>query len=657
MVINIKVELNYPIKDGTEVLFRSPADCSLVTGLRINYIEDDVIHTKDFVFADANGNNLGGVDHLFTENVIVKVILDVTHGMAFVQNADTNAYIENTFVKKKQALTATPNNILDVIKSANDGAIITLSAGNYDLIKLHGKDAYTAKNLTIVGCDGASVAGVSITSGVSSATLRTDTDISNATLPRGLAFRSVEFTNNFSLRNARIDNLTLDTCHFGPGANINILPNYFKDGYGEDHNDGFWCTLRADYFQLYPENIVVKNCTIESSASTSGAIYIIGCGDVTICNNTIKDSAYDGIQIGGYYLSPYNVDVRGRVTITNNAILKSAVRGINLFSMNDSEVSVFGNKLYDCGEIEEVIRVKECANSEFDFGGSDALHPNNTYDGAVISVADKILIEDSVISVSKAVQKELDKKADMDAVNSELDAVRTEMDAVRAEMDATETKLFAVRAEIDSVKTGFDGKMDEAVDSITFSDEIALEYWLHETFVPAMPKNSIRNIGFKCKSISDNLLMGTVHKHNENWVTIDLTEHVSGNHYVKINNMGWRPTVAFPKITAQGTSYGWSYRKWLDGTVECWKNGLVSNKTERLPIKFTETPSVQMTISCKDENCIGHNAIGYGSFVFNDGTGLTSYTAPQVNFYNNSMQKISNPSGESINVRFIGTWK
>jgi lysophospholipase L1-like esterase len=53
----------------------------------------------EFAFADAHGNNVGDIDHLFAENAVVKVILDVTTSMAFVQNADTNAYIERTFVK------------------------------------------------------------------------------------------------------------------------------------------------------------------------------------------------------------------------------------------------------------------------------------------------------------------------------------------------------------------------------------------------------------------------------------------------------------------------------------------------------------------------------------------------------------------------------
>lgn len=91
--MNIRVDLNTPINDGTEVVFRSPVDCSQVTGLIVYYDGG----SQEFMFADAHGFNVGDIDHLFAENVVVKVILDVTASMAFVQNADTNAYLEWRF--------------------------------------------------------------------------------------------------------------------------------------------------------------------------------------------------------------------------------------------------------------------------------------------------------------------------------------------------------------------------------------------------------------------------------------------------------------------------------------------------------------------------------------------------------------------------------
>lgn len=98
--MNIIVDFNAPIKDGTEIVFRSPVDCSLVTGLLVNYDGG----SQEFAFADAHGNNVGDIDHLFAENVVVKVILDVTTSMAFVQNADTNAYLEGRFADIEESI-------------------------------------------------------------------------------------------------------------------------------------------------------------------------------------------------------------------------------------------------------------------------------------------------------------------------------------------------------------------------------------------------------------------------------------------------------------------------------------------------------------------------------------------------------------------------
>lgn len=95
--MNIRVDLENTIKDGTEVVFRSPVDCSQITGLIVYFKENGNTASQEFALADAHGNNVGDIDHLFAENVVVKVILDVAHGMAFVQNADTNAYLEGRF--------------------------------------------------------------------------------------------------------------------------------------------------------------------------------------------------------------------------------------------------------------------------------------------------------------------------------------------------------------------------------------------------------------------------------------------------------------------------------------------------------------------------------------------------------------------------------
>lgn len=157
--MNIRVDLNTPIKDGTEVVFRSPVDCSKITGLIVYYQEDWKTRSKEFALADAHGNNVGDIDHLFAENVVVKVILDVTAGMAFVQNADTNAYIEKTFIKSVNGICPDENGNVMVeggsgggggdgfspvvnVTQTSDGAEITITDkdGTTTATVLNGKD-------------------------------------------------------------------------------------------------------------------------------------------------------------------------------------------------------------------------------------------------------------------------------------------------------------------------------------------------------------------------------------------------------------------------------------------------------------------------------------------------------------------------------------
>ena len=95
--MNVRVDLQEHIRDGMEVVFKAPCDASEVTGLNVYYPVDGVLESQSFTFADANANDLGHLDALFAKDAVVKVILDLDTNMAFVQNADTNAYLESKF--------------------------------------------------------------------------------------------------------------------------------------------------------------------------------------------------------------------------------------------------------------------------------------------------------------------------------------------------------------------------------------------------------------------------------------------------------------------------------------------------------------------------------------------------------------------------------
>lgn len=98
----LQIRLDYQIVNGSEIKFKYPVDCAEITKLQI-WFKDNTKQdiSKEFAFVDANGNNVGDVDKLFAKDAVVKVILDqVTSegdGVAFVQNAYTNKYLEDKF--------------------------------------------------------------------------------------------------------------------------------------------------------------------------------------------------------------------------------------------------------------------------------------------------------------------------------------------------------------------------------------------------------------------------------------------------------------------------------------------------------------------------------------------------------------------------------
>lgn len=93
---NIKVELSHDIIDGQPVTFVAPCDCTAITGLKVCHPGG----SKVFVFKDAHGNTLTGIGNLFAKGAYVKAVLDVNNGFAYIQNADTNAYLEAQLANK-----------------------------------------------------------------------------------------------------------------------------------------------------------------------------------------------------------------------------------------------------------------------------------------------------------------------------------------------------------------------------------------------------------------------------------------------------------------------------------------------------------------------------------------------------------------------------
>lgn len=102
---NIRVDVDYQIVDGQPLTFIAPCPCTEVDGLTVYYpIGQGQTLSKEFIFNDAHGNDLSDVNNLFNTNVYVKVILNTRNGVAYIQNADTNAYLEGKFKDIKNTL-------------------------------------------------------------------------------------------------------------------------------------------------------------------------------------------------------------------------------------------------------------------------------------------------------------------------------------------------------------------------------------------------------------------------------------------------------------------------------------------------------------------------------------------------------------------------
>ena len=136
----IQVVLDHCLEHGSGIKFKAPVDCAAITKLQVQYVNNaGTTESKVFAFADANGNDVGEINNLFGKDSIVKVILDLSStiagvdGAAFVQNADTNAYLESRFAEVASSAAA-PNTAAGHIITIDDAAKAPLRN-----LKIYGK--------------------------------------------------------------------------------------------------------------------------------------------------------------------------------------------------------------------------------------------------------------------------------------------------------------------------------------------------------------------------------------------------------------------------------------------------------------------------------------------------------------------------------------
>lgn len=89
----IKVDSKCALYDGMSITFKAPCDSSAVDGMNVYYQNKK----QTFTYRDAHGNNVSGRANLFSTGAYVKAILDTGKGYAYIQNADTNGYLDAKF--------------------------------------------------------------------------------------------------------------------------------------------------------------------------------------------------------------------------------------------------------------------------------------------------------------------------------------------------------------------------------------------------------------------------------------------------------------------------------------------------------------------------------------------------------------------------------
>lgn len=111
----VKIEYDRPLKDGIPLIFKAPCDCTAVDGIRVYYSHEDGEESQEFTFRDTHGNDLEGLDNLFKAGALVVVHVDIVNGHAYIQNADTNSYLEGRFDGKENRLTRLTEADLDAM--------------------------------------------------------------------------------------------------------------------------------------------------------------------------------------------------------------------------------------------------------------------------------------------------------------------------------------------------------------------------------------------------------------------------------------------------------------------------------------------------------------------------------------------------------------
>lgn len=154
----VRIELGCKPIDGQHVTFKAPCDCTAITGIRVYYQDGEQKKSTSFTMKDTHGNDLTGIGNLFMTGAYVHVILDTNSGTAYLQNADTNGYLEGKMDDHKHSASDITSGTLGVARGGTGATTFTSGAA---LIG-NGTGAVTTRaitNNTVTGvCTGTNLA-------------------------------------------------------------------------------------------------------------------------------------------------------------------------------------------------------------------------------------------------------------------------------------------------------------------------------------------------------------------------------------------------------------------------------------------------------------------------------------------------------------------
>ncbi len=268
--------------------------------------------------------------------------------------------------------TATPATLASVIARAKPNTTIQLTAGQYETIILKGYKSYP-ENLTIKGGNGSSVAGIQISSGLSQSYYFNKLDISESVMPKGLSLVGIYFTDSVILRNCALEGFTIHGCYFGQGARIFIGPNDLEWGISGQ---------RYENALVRVKDLVIRGNTItNASGSQDNAILVLEAENAFICDNTIHNAAYCGIQVGGRGGVRTSI---GQIGIGNNTVKNTGSRSIRVAALENARLVILSNQMYNANKTAtattatDCIRVTNCRSTT-------VLTKNNLYNDGYIS--------------------------------------------------------------------------------------------------------------------------------------------------------------------------------------------------------------------------------------------------------------------------------